>query len=760
MESSNDIVGKIVEGYKIIKFLGRGKFSTVYQAERQKDQKLVALKIIKIYDIMDKNLIDKCLQEVNLLQKVSHPNIVKYLDSFIGQNELFIAIEWADKGDVKRLIKKYKQEGDLLDEPKVIEYTREIASALQHMHDKRVIHRDLKPANILIFSDGTFKLGDLGLGRFMSDETFKAFSKVGTPLYMAPEVINNIGYDFKSDNWSLGCVVYELITLKSPFQTDEKISMMDLFKKINTGQYPHITNEKYALSSKIVDSLLKVNPEERSELNDIIKQCEDYLAKQEEKPRIDPFIVMDDIMEKLRLINYEENFCNKYNKEVIPKYYFACSIYGYDYNENSNNNSNDSFPTQFAYFYDLCNWLMLITRQNVNLEILQEFEIKFKKYDKKKQHLTQMNDLITDLKNMDIKIVKNSKFKYGYGEGICLALTQLCDKYLMKQNFIFKKPKFEDHVGTVEVRTAFDDIVLEENIGTNIGFKSNTNYNFANQFKSSLGSGSKSRFFAGMGKKRFYSQQNNDDTAITTDFSTNEDDIAFKPSPSTMILQPNIDQGEWYKELTKVENILEIPEVPEYLEESNGNNIVHSNLDIAKKLSNFSVFLEHMRECFERLSFYVDNVEKSLNKIRQAEKTMSGSVSIKTALEKTEITKKAIGHYKEDIQSIEKEISNLLETKEKIEKKIEKIKKLENSYTEKSENGNYNNIREIIKNLKKEIKKYDTEIELFNTACFGKTNLITNNFNNKNKFNNLSLSGGYSNSNEEINDPIFDEIDN
>ena len=164
---------------------------------------------------------DKCLQEVNLLQKVSHPNIVKYLDSFIGQNELFIAIEWADKGDVKRLIRKYKQEGDLISEPKVIEYTREIASALQHMHDKRVIHRDLKPANILIFSDGTFKLGDLGLGRFMSDETFKAFSKVGTPLYMAPEVINNIGYDFKSDNWSLGCVVYELVTLKSPFQTDE-----------------------------------------------------------------------------------------------------------------------------------------------------------------------------------------------------------------------------------------------------------------------------------------------------------------------------------------------------------------------------------------------------------------------------------------------------------------------------------------------------------------------------------------------------------
>ena len=100
------------------------------------------------------------------------------------------------------------------------------------MHEQRVIHRDLKPANILIFSDGTFKLGDLGLGRSLSKETIKAFSRVGTPLYMSPEVINNKGYDFKSDNWSLGCVVYELVTLRSPFQINEKISVMDLIKSL------------------------------------------------------------------------------------------------------------------------------------------------------------------------------------------------------------------------------------------------------------------------------------------------------------------------------------------------------------------------------------------------------------------------------------------------------------------------------------------------------------------------------------------------
>lgn len=200
---------------------------------------------------------------------MDHPNIVKYLDSFIAENELYIAIEWADKGDLKRFIKRYNQEGDKIEEVKIIEYTRQLACALHHMHEKRIIHRDLKPANILMFSEGTLKLGDLGLGRYMSDETFKAFSKVGTPLYMSPEVIRNDGYDFKSDVWSLGCVIYELMTFKSPFRTDEKITLFELFNKINKGEYPKIMDEKYTVSKDLVERMLKVNPEERISLEDV-----------------------------------------------------------------------------------------------------------------------------------------------------------------------------------------------------------------------------------------------------------------------------------------------------------------------------------------------------------------------------------------------------------------------------------------------------------------------------------------------------------
>jgi len=78
------------------------------------------------------------------------------------------------------------------------------------MSDKRIMHRDLKPANIFISANGTLKIGDLGLGRIFSSQTMEAYSKVGTPLYMSPELLRGEGYDMKSDVWSLGCIAYEL----------------------------------------------------------------------------------------------------------------------------------------------------------------------------------------------------------------------------------------------------------------------------------------------------------------------------------------------------------------------------------------------------------------------------------------------------------------------------------------------------------------------------------------------------------------------
>ena len=756
MEQANDIIGKIIEGYRIIKFLGSGKFSVVYEAERQLDSKLVALKIIKIYDIKDKNLVEKCLQEVNLLKRVNHPNIIKYLDSFIFQNELYIAVEWADKGDVKRLIKKYKQEGDEIDERKVIEYTREIAAGLNHMHEQRVIHRDLKPANILITSDGIFKLGDLGLGRIMNTETIKTFSKVGTPLYMAPEVINNSnGYDFKCDNWSLGCVIYELITLRSPFQTSEKLSLIELFKKINSGLYPKIDNNKYKVAAKISESLLKVNPEERMELDQVLKICDEYISKQEEKPRIDPFIIMDDLIEKLRLLNYEINFCQKHNHDIINKYYFACNMYGFNF-ENKENTTKETYPVQFAYFFDLCNWLMALIKQNANINILQEIDIKFKKYDKKKQQEIQMQELLNDLKNLQIKVLFNSRFKYGYGDGVCLVLTQLCDKYLIKQNFIFKKPKFQDIQEIEKIKEYPDDIPLEENIGTNIGFKSNTNYNFSGY--KSIGGGSKSKFYSGQKFKHFASIGPINDENSTNYSAQGEEDTNNKNTNinnENAILYSNIPEEDWQKEFNKVSNMLEIAEVSdEYFgsfSESSSNNKDNNknegNYPTVKYIKNMNkLFDEKLLDDADIIDNYSKNIENELNYISNKENKLgNNNAGLKDELNKLKITKQANIHYQEEYDTICEDIKKMEKEKNKIEFELDKIKKQEKKILTVDDQNNLQKIKKAIENIYHDGNKIEEEIALINTVLINKysnilnDNLINENSNGGNIFNGKNL---------------------
>jgi NIMA (never in mitosis gene a)-related kinase len=172
-----------------------------------------------------------------LLQSLNHRNIIHYLDSFACHpNTLVIVLEWATDGDLQHHLKRIKSRGGSLPEPVIWSSFVQICEALAHMHERRILHRDLKPANIFLHSDGTIKVGDLGLGRALSDHTPEAFSKVGTPLYMSPEALKGDGYDMKSDIWSLGCVLYELATLVSPFKEDD-LKMFQLFQKIVKGDY-------------------------------------------------------------------------------------------------------------------------------------------------------------------------------------------------------------------------------------------------------------------------------------------------------------------------------------------------------------------------------------------------------------------------------------------------------------------------------------------------------------------------------------------
>jgi len=223
-------------GYDIVKPIGKGKFAIVFKATRLSDGTVVALKKVQVGE-MDEKARNKALKEVRLVQSLNHPNIVQYLDSFIEGNELVIALEWAAAGDLKRQLRKAIEKKQHLEERVCWKYFSQIADALRHMHARRIMHRDLKPANIFLTLNGTVKVGDLGLGRELSDNTLEAHSKVGTPLYMSPEVLKGGGYDFSSDVWSAGCLLYELAMLKSPFKS-EGLNLYSLFQKISKAEHP------------------------------------------------------------------------------------------------------------------------------------------------------------------------------------------------------------------------------------------------------------------------------------------------------------------------------------------------------------------------------------------------------------------------------------------------------------------------------------------------------------------------------------------
>ena len=135
-------------------------------------------------------------------------------------------MEFCEQGDMAQLIKRCKKQKEFIPEEMAWKILSQMTLALFECHRRKegkILHRDLKPGNLFIDGANNIKLGDFGLSRIMSDQSVFAYTHVGTPYYMSPEQIAEEKYDHKSDIWSAGCVLYEIVSLRAPFEATNKI---------------------------------------------------------------------------------------------------------------------------------------------------------------------------------------------------------------------------------------------------------------------------------------------------------------------------------------------------------------------------------------------------------------------------------------------------------------------------------------------------------------------------------------------------------
>ena len=415
-----------MENFEIIEKLGDGAYSVVYKVKRKQDNKIYALKKVKLKDLSDKEK-QNALNEVRILASVKSNFVISYKEAFIDEDDtnLCLVMEYADKGDLYQKISQFKKIGCLIEEIDVWKIFIQMVKGLKALHDLNILHRDLKSANIFLFSDGSAKIGDLNVSKVVNKGL--GYTQTGTPYYASPEVWKDQPYDIKSDIWSLGCVTFEMLALRPPFRAE---NMDKLYNKVIKGQYGKISDRYSDDIKEIIKLLLKVNPKERPNCtqilnHDIIKKRLDFFQVQsgfeDELDTNDEGVLLKTIKvpkniifltEKLPVANYDDNN-NEHNNKYIKNNNKEEDKKDNDINETKeeikNTKKENTFPSNI-----LPNIKFNFAEQNNQQKEINKFNDNnlelFTNNDKKENIKEINNDIINDeTKIIDRKIKLNDK---------------------------------------------------------------------------------------------------------------------------------------------------------------------------------------------------------------------------------------------------------------------------------------------------------------------------------------------------------------
>ena len=236
-------LGKRLDGrYEMRELIGVGGMAYVYKAYDSVDDRTVAVKILKDEFLTKDEFVRRFRNESKAIAILNHPNIVKVLDVGFGEKLQYIVMEYIDGITLKEYLDQRKD----IRWKEAVHFTVQILRALQHAHDKGIVHRDIKPQNIMLLTDGTIKVTDFGIARLTRSEmqaTAVGNKAIGSVHYISPEQARGEITDEKTDLYSVGIMLYEMLTGRLPFEADNAVSVA-IMQMQSEATVPHLINDE------------------------------------------------------------------------------------------------------------------------------------------------------------------------------------------------------------------------------------------------------------------------------------------------------------------------------------------------------------------------------------------------------------------------------------------------------------------------------------------------------------------------------------